>query len=68
MIKTEKEIMEKIKEVTKSNIHVLKQPLATLEVNAVVGLMQLSAINQLDTLWWCIGMPRPRYEYDGVKK
>lgn len=64
MVKTEKEIMEKIKQVTKSNIHVLKQRMATLEINAPVALMQLNAIAALDALWFCVGMPRPRYEYD----
>jgi len=66
-MKTEKEIMEKIKEVTKSNIHVLKQPMSNIQVNAPLSLMQLDAVSKLDALWWCVGMPRPRYAYDGKK-
>ena len=61
------EITRKIKEIEKSYDHVLKGSLATVEENAPRALMQLSAKNLLSGLYFALGKPCPRYEYETGK-
>jgi len=63
-MKTEKEIRDKIKEVEKSNDHVLKGSMATITENAPRALMQLSATATLSGLYFALGEPRPKYEHE----
>ncbi len=63
-MKTEQEIKEQIKEVTKSYKHVLDCKLAVIDINAPRALMQLEAIAKLNTLYWVMGKKRPKFKYD----
>ena len=63
-MKTEKEIREKIREVTESYEHVLDCELATIDINAPKALMQLTATSTLDALYFVIGEERPRFKCD----
>uniref|UniRef100_A0A6M3LQ68 Uncharacterized protein n=1 Tax=viral metagenome TaxID=1070528 RepID=A0A6M3LQ68_9ZZZZ len=56
MIKTEKEIKEKIAKIKEDYHHVLYiGGLSTIEVNAPRALMQISATTMLTTLYWVLG-------------
>ena len=63
-MKTEKEIREKIKDVTESYQHVLDYKLATITENAPRALMQLTATSTLDALYFVIEEKRPRFKCD----
>jgi len=63
-MKTEKEIREKIKDVTEGYQHVLDCELATIDINAPKALMQLTATSTLDALYFVIGEERPRFKCD----
>lgn len=67
-MKTEKEISEKIKKVTKNYWHVLDCYPATTEINAPRALMQIVAVSILDTLYEVLGKERPKFKCDDFSK
>lgn len=67
-MKTEKEIREEIKRMTKNNQHVLDCYPATVGINAPRALMQLSAVASLRELYWVLEEERPRFKCDDTTK
>ena len=67
-MKTEKDIREKILEVTDSYRHVLDRGPATTDINSPVALMQIQAVAQLSILYWIIGEHRPHFTCDDNTK
>ena len=63
-MKSEKDILDKIKQVEESYGHVLKGSLATIVENAPRALMQLQASALLDGLYFALDKKRPIYEYE----
>jgi len=55
MVRTEQEIMDAIKQITKDNEHVLTGELSNIQINAPRALMQLSAESKLVVLNWVLG-------------
>ena len=66
-MKTEKEIREKIKDVTESYQHVLDCKLANVTENAPRALMQLQSTSILDALYFVIGEKRPQFKCDKME-
>ena len=67
-MKTEKEIRERIEKITSAYEHVLVCGPASIQINAPRALMQVSAKEMLDTLYWVIGEERPRFTCDDRSK
>lgn len=64
-MRTEQEIREKIMEIENNYAHVLTGSLATLGINAPRALMQLTAVVQIDTLYYVLGEKRTKkYEFE----
>ena len=61
MIKSEVEIRLKIGKVESENNHALKQPMAKVAVDGFLSIKQLSAVKQLEMLYWSIGQEMPEY-------
>lgn len=66
--KTAEEIRARIDKITADYRHVLDCGPATIEINAPRALMQYSAVDQLDTLYWALGQTRPRFTCDDKTK
>lgn len=65
---TEKEIRERIANVTKDYDHVLRIGPATVDINAPRALMQQSAVVMLDELYELLHEKRPRFVCDDRTK
>lgn len=66
-MRTEKEILSRIKEIEEQGEHVLRGSMATVFENAPRALMQLGIMSRLDGLYFALGKTRPRYEYEKKK-
>ena len=67
-MRTEKEIRDKIKEVTDANSHVLDVYPATVFSNAPRALMQVNARSTLKALYWCLDDKYPKFNCDEFSK
>lgn len=65
---TEKEVVDRIINITKYNKHVLDCGPATVDVNAPRALMQLTTTARLDMLYLVVGKERPRFKCDDQTK
>ena len=67
-MKTEKEIREEIKRITKNYWHVLDCYPATIDINAPRALIQIEGRSVLDTLYKVLGKKRPKFKCDEFNK
>ena len=67
-MKIEKEIRNEILRIEKDYKHVLDCGPATVDVNSPKALMQLSAISELDILYWFLEETRPKFTCDDRSK
>jgi len=63
-MKTEKEIKNLITELISSHSHVLGRPLALVESNAQMALLQVQVTNALSALFWVLERERPKFMCD----
>lgn len=67
-MRTEIEVLERIKQVEKDNEHLLNQKGAHIQINAPVALLQTNLRGTLNALYWIIGKERPKYKCDEFPK
>jgi hypothetical protein len=63
-VKTESDIREEIVRVIKNFRHVLDGPRAGVTINAPRAVMQINAIDRIETLYWFLGEQRPLFDCD----